>query len=154
MRLFRLEVEQILPVDLQSAWTFFSDPDNLSAITPPWLGFGVVRPVRGPIRPDLIIEYRVRPFPLLPVRWVTRIGAVEPPHRFVDEQVAGPYRFWLHEHRFESYDGGTLVRDAVHYALPLGVLGAAVHPFLVRPRLEAIFGYRRAALERHFPRRA
>lgn len=151
MKLFRYEAEQTLPMDPPAAWAFFSAPRNLPLITPPWLGFSILGPVPDRAVTGLLIEYTVRPFPLLPLRWVTRLLAVEEPFRFIDEQLAGPYRFWQHEHRFEPVPGGTRMTDRVDYALPLGFMGAMAHPILVRPRLERIFAYRRAALERRFP---
>jgi ligand-binding SRPBCC domain-containing protein len=151
--LHRFETIQDLQAPLEAAWRFFSDPRNLPSITPPWLGFEVRSPLPDRIRPGLLIEYRVRPIAGLPVRWITRIGAVEEPRRFIDEQLAGPYRFWQHEHLLAPSSGGTVVRDIVHYSLPFGPLGGLVHPLLVRPRLEAIFAYRREALARRFPGR-
>ena len=151
MRLHRLEAEQVLPLGLPEAWAFFSDPRNLPLITPPWLGFAIQGPVCARARNGLLIEYRVRPFPLVALRWITRLLAVEEPVRFIDEQLAGPYRFWQHEHRFEPVPGGTRMVDRVDYALPLGILGDLAHPLIVRPRLERIFAHRRAALERRFP---
>lgn len=126
---------------------FFADARNLERITPPWLRFRILTP--GPIemRVGALIDYRLR-IRGVPVRWRTRIAAWEPPHRFVDEQVRGPYRRWVHEHTFEPTDGGTLCRDRVEYAVPGGALIARL---LVRPDVERIFAYRRAVLASLFP---
>ncbi len=64
------------------------------------------------MREDALIDYRlwVRG---VPFRWKTRINDWSPPDHFVDEQVQGPYRLWIHEHTFQALDGGTLVRDHV-----------------------------------------
>jgi ligand-binding SRPBCC domain-containing protein len=92
-----------------------------------------------------LIDYRIRVMGL-PVRWRTLITCYQPPERFVDEQLMGPYSFWYHEHRFESLDGGTLLIDKVRYALPLaagGPCGDALHSLCIQPSLERIFDYRR-----------
>src|SRR3954470_17832665 len=124
MRAHRLEREQVVPRPLPDGFDFFAQPRTLEAITPPWLRFAVLTP--GPIAmgPGTLISYRLV-LHGLPIRWLTRIEAWEPGRLFVDRQVRGPYRLWHHRHQFEAHPRGTLVRDRVHYALPLGPLGAA-----------------------------
>ena len=75
----------------------------------------------------------------MPLRWTTIIEAWEPPHRFVDTQLQGPYRLWHHTHTFKAQMGGTLIRDQVRYRLPLGWLGVVLHRLGIRRDLEAIF---------------
>ncbi len=147
---YRLHCRQRLALDLDQAWTFFRDPHNLAAITPGYLGFSIVAPVPAEIRTGLLIEYRVAVLAGLRVRWLTEIKAVEPPHRFIDEQRFGPYALWLHEHRFTAVEGGVECEDLVHYALPLGWLGRLVHALYVRGQLAAIFAYRAQVLARRF----
>jgi len=127
---------------IEEVFGFFSDPGNLAAITPARLRFRIVEQPDGPLFEGAEIEYRirVRGFPL---SWRSRITAWDPPHRFVDEQVRGPYRFWIHEHLFEREAGGTIVRDRVRYGVPGGGL---VDRLLVRPDLERIFDFRRDRL--------
>jgi ligand-binding SRPBCC domain-containing protein len=139
--------QQILPGDPDDVFGFFADAFNLEAITPPWLRFRVVTP--GPIemRPGTLIEYRLR-LHGVPIRWLTRIEAWEPGVRFADVQVRGPYRAWHHTHTFEPHAGGTLVRDAVRYSLPLGQLGRLAHSAFVRRDLERIFDFRHAEVAR------
>ncbi len=86
----------------------------------------------------------------MPLRWRSYIPRIDAPRGFVDEQVAGPYRRWLHEHTFEAVDGGTLVRDLVDYELPLGPLGYLAHAALVARQLRDIFDYREAAVRAIF----
>ncbi len=143
MRVHVLQREQRLLAAPEAVFPFFSDAANLEAITPPLLRFRVVTP--GPIRmgPGTFIQYSLR-LRGLPVRWDTLIQAWEPPHRFVDVQVRGPYRLWHHTHELEPLDGGsaTLMRDTVRYALGFGPAGELAHRLLVRRDLEAIFDYR------------
>ena len=97
----------------------------------------------------LLIDYRLR-VRGVPLRWRTRINVWQPPHRFVDEQIHGPYRQWIHEHTFEARDGGTLARDVVHYAVPLDFL---VPRCLVPPDIENIFAFRTRKLRKRFSTR-
>ena len=70
------------------------------------------------------------------VTWLTLIQEWDPPHRFVDVQVRGPYALWHHTHEFEraSGDGATLMRDTVRYAIGFGPLGALAHARVRAPR--------------------
>jgi len=149
MRLYRLVVAQRIPRALETVWTFFSRPENLKLLTPPYMEFAILSPVPEKMQAGLIIEYRVRPLWNLPMRWVTEITHLhgpedgEPPYFFVDEQRFGPYRFWHHRHIFTPQSDGTLLmQDIVHYAVPGGKLGTLFHPLIVRPRLEEIFRFR------------
>lgn len=146
-----LHSRQILYADVRHAWAFFSDPRNLSTITPPELDFKVLGTLPVRIHPGMMIEYRVRPLLRLPVRWLTEITHVEECKSFVDEQRVGPYRIWHHEHHFTALDADhTEMVDKVTYVLPFGPLGNLVHPFLVKPQLARIFRFREAAVERLF----
>lgn len=146
MNVHEFKSEIWLPGSVEKVFAFFADPTNLDSITPVWLNFRMLTP--GPIvmRLGVLLDYklRVRGFP---IRWRSKITAWEPPHRFVDEQIRGPYRRWIHEHNFEARNGGVLVRDHVRYAVPLDL---ALHKLLVRPDLERIFAYRRESLRRRF----
>lgn len=124
---------------------FFADAWNLEAITPPWLRFRVVTPRPLEMRAGAHIAYRLR-LHGMPIRWLTRIEVWEPPLRFVDVQVRGPYRLWHHTHSFEPDGDGTLIRDRVRYALPLGPLGELAHAAIVCRDLRRIFAFRHAAV--------
>jgi ligand-binding SRPBCC domain-containing protein len=125
---------------------FFSDPANLGEITPPWLDFRVVGCSTPVIGEGTLIDYKLR-LRGLPLRWRSRIDSWNPPHGFIDEQLTGPYRSWIHEHLFEDLGGSTLVRDRVRYSV-LG--GALVNRLLVRPDVERIFDYRSKRLAELF----
>ncbi|GAB6058753.1 SRPBCC family protein [Desulfonatronum parangueonense] len=137
---------QTLPLSLDQAWEFFSDPANLSRITPGWLAFTLTCSPHTAMYAGQILTYSIRPIPLLRLRWVTEITHVRKPYFFVDEQRIGPYRFWHHQHHFQETDTGLLMTDQVHYALPFGPLGDLVHALWVRNRLQAIFSHRRTVL--------
>jgi ligand-binding SRPBCC domain-containing protein len=142
-----LQAEQRLPGAPAEVFPFFADAGNLERITPPWLRFRIVTPQPIEMRPGALIDYRLR-LRGVPIRWRTEITVWEPPDRFVDEQVRGPYRWWSHEHRFvEADDGGTLATDAVDYGLRGGAL---VNRLLVQRELERIFAFRAATLARLF----
>jgi len=152
MKLFRLDERQRLPISIAEAWSFFSDPNNLSRITPPSLGLEITSDPPDKMYAGMIITYRVTPFLGIPMDWITEITQVAEPHLFIDEQRSGPYRFWHHQHHFREIDGGVEIRDIVHYALFIGPLGEIINTLIVRNQLREIFAYRRRYLEEKFGR--
>lgn len=137
---FRRETELRLPRD--ELFPFFADAANLGRITPPWLHFRMVSRMPVDMREGALISYRIRVH-WIPLRWTTRITRWDPPRSFVDEQVSGPFRLWIHEHTFHETSNGTLIRDHVEYEAPGGRL---VNRFFVRPDIERIFNYRQDQL--------
>jgi len=136
-RVFSTELVVDRPRD--KVFPFFADAKNLQAITPEFLDFRVVTPGEIRMEPGTLIDYRLKVHGI-PLRWRTLITVWDPPHRFVDVQLKGPYRLWHHEHTFEPVgEGRTRCRDIVHYAHWGGPI---VEKLLVRPDIERIFQHR------------
>ena len=124
---------------------FFADARNLEAITPPLLRFEVVTPEPIAMGVGTLIQYRLR-LHGVPIRWLTSIQAWEPPYRFVDVQVSGPYALWHHTHTFAADGDTTIMTDVVRYAIGFGRLGDLAHRLFVRRDVAAIFDFRYDAL--------
>lgn len=135
-----LEQEMIVPRPINEVFAFFADAGNLERITPPELRFRILTPTPIEMKAGTLIDYRLRLFGM-PVAWRTLISDWSPPDRFVDEQIRGPYREWIHTHTFEETPSGTSIRDEVRYRLPLGFLRLPAQP-IVRFQLHRIFAYR------------
>ncbi len=132
---------------LLDCWQFFSDPRNLGKITPPALHFQVESALPEKIYRGMMIHYRIKPLAGIRMRWLTEITQIEEPNYFVDEQRAGPYRLWHHEHFFRAIDERhTHLRDLVHYVPPLGPLGGIINALAIRGQLARIFDYREQQL--------
>jgi ligand-binding SRPBCC domain-containing protein len=147
MRSHVFRTEQRIERPLPEVFTFFSRAENLERITPPWLSFAIIGDDPTEVTAGTVIEYRLR-LRGLPLRWVSRIDSFEPERFFVDRQIKGPYKLWVHRHEFEADGDGAVIRDEVHYQLPLGVLGALAHLISVRRDLVRIFAYRQQAVGR------
>ncbi|WP_159799056.1 SRPBCC family protein [Flavobacterium sp. MK4S-17] len=144
--LYSLHTKQKLPISLEQAWDFISNPKNLAVITPDSMGFKTLSGDERKMYPGQIIHYTVTPILGIKLQWVTEITHVVDKAFFVDEQRYGPYKFWHHKHFLKEIPGGTEMEDIVHYKLPYGFLGRFMHPLLVRPKLEEIFEYRHKKL--------
>jgi ligand-binding SRPBCC domain-containing protein len=140
-----------LPISLEEAWNFFSDPRNLQKITPSNMGFTITSNFfKEEMYEGMIITYKVSPLLGIKMDWMTEITHVKPKEFFVDEQRIGPYKIWHHQHHFKAIEGGVEMTDIIDYAVPLGPLGKLVEPFLVRPKLNEIFDFRTKKMEELF----
>ena len=142
MKEFLFTDELWLPRTRDEVFPFFGEARNLETLTPPWLKFEVLTPEPIMMHPGALIDYRIR-IHGIPIRWRTEITEWDPPHRFVDVQLRGPYELWHHTHTFEEQKGGTHCLDEVRYR-PIG--GALMNWLFVRSDVERIFAYRKKRL--------
>ena len=141
-KVFRLSSKQKLPISLEEAWEFLSNPKNLKTITPDYMGFKIISGEDKPMFAGQIIQYLVTPLPILKTNWVTEITHVIHHKYFVDEQRFGPYTLWHHKHFIKEIPGGVEMEDIIDYKIPFGALGRLMHPFIIKPKLTEIFNYR------------
>lgn len=146
MKLYTLRREQLIARPLPEVFDFFARPENLARITPPAMAFQILTPLPIGMKPGALIDYTVRTLGIA-LRWTTLITDFDPPHRFADVHIKGPYSFWHHTHLFAATDGGTLITDDVRYGMPFGFLGRIVHALVVKRQLAGIFDYRRQIIE-------
>jgi ligand-binding SRPBCC domain-containing protein len=143
---------QKLPISLDQAWDFFSNPANLKEITPAHMGFVVTSKHHGEeMYAGQIIRYIVKPVFGIPLKWCTEITHVVDKKYFIDEQRFGPYAFWHHQHHFTALDNGVLMEDILHYKVPFGFLGDWVSALFVKNEVNKIFEYRKKILTERFP---
>jgi ligand-binding SRPBCC domain-containing protein len=121
-------------------FALFDDPANLALLTPPSFR---LRLAAGPatMTAGAVLDYRLR-WLGIPIRWRAYVREYDPPYRFLDVQLRGPYARWEHRHRFLEEDGGTVIEDRVVYRLPLGGLGRLAHAVFVGRQLQALWRYR------------
>ena len=148
--MYQVESRLWLPRLRTEVFQFFSDAKNLQKITPPWLDFRVVGMTTPQIGQGTKIDYRLK-IRGLPVKWQSEIIVWDPPYRFVDRQVRGPYAAWNHEHRFEERDGGTECTDTIEYFPPGGIVAPLIDRLFVARDVRQIFEFRREQLASIFP---
>ncbi|WP_299180977.1 SRPBCC family protein [uncultured Aquimarina sp.] len=146
MKIYTLKAKQNLPISLQEAWDFLSDPNNLKTITPDYMGFKILSGAEKKMYAGQIIQYIVTPVAGIKTKWVTEITHSVDKEYFVDEQRFGPYALWHHKHFIKEIPGGVEMEDIIDYKVPFGFLGQLVHPFIVKPKLKEIFDYREKKL--------
>lgn len=149
MGLHFFKAEQIISAPLDRVFSFFSKPENLSRITPASLGFQILTPSPIEMKAGALIDYTVKVLGFR-TRWTTLITDYVPLQRFTDVQLRGPYSFWHHTHIFNEVPGGVQMLDEVRYAMPFGILGDMIEPFLVRPDIQKIFECRKKVIEELF----
>jgi len=147
MKVYNLETTQFIKAPMDKVFEFFSKPENLKEITPEKLAFRILTPI--PIKMDkgTIIDYTIRLF-CIPIHWRILITEFDPPHKFVDEQLKGPYLFWHHTHIFKEKDGGVEMIDRVLYAIPMGLLGRFMHFIWIKNDLKKIFLHRKQVIDK------
>lgn len=150
MKIYQFRSKQNIPISINTAWEFFSNPNNLPKITPPGLNFEITSQLGDKMYAGMIIIYLVRPLFNIPTTWVTEITHVKEPFYFVDEQRFGPYKLWHHQHIFREVNGKVEMEDIISYAVPLGFVGRIINAIIVSKKVRSIFEYRTDVLNELF----
>lgn len=151
MQVTELKFTQLLKTDLDTAWKFFSSPQNLNEITPSSLSFTILSDVQNTaMYRGMIIRYKVSPFSGIRMNWVTEITQAEDRKYFIDEQRFGPYALWHHQHHFEETPEGVLMTDILNYKVGFGFLGNIANSLIVANKIQEIFSYRKTKLDQLF----
>ncbi len=149
MKLYTLDSIQFINKPIEDVFEFFSNPDNLSVITPPKLGFKILTPTPIKMSAGRLIDYKIYLMGF-PIHWRALITDFDPPHTFIDQQIKGPYTIWHHTHTFQKVDGGVEIKDRVVYSIPFSILGRILNFLWIRKDLENIFNYRKKVIDELF----
>lgn len=152
MKMYRLSNTQKLPISLEEAWEFLSNPTQLENITTDELSFQKLHDIPDKMYEGMLMQLRLKPFLGIPIDWLTEITHIKEKEYFIDEQRVGPFRFWHHEHRVLPIEGGVEIQDTVHYVMPFSIFGRFVHWLFLRKQVENIFIYREETMEKVFGR--
>ena len=145
-----LKWEHVLPISLDEAWIFFSDPHNLSKITPESMDFKIISDTPHELYEGMVINYTLRPLFGIKMPWSTEITHVKDKEYFIDNQLSGPYKIWHHEHHFNKTENGILMTDILNYELSYFILNPIIDNLVVRNQVKRIFSFRKKCLNELF----
>jgi ligand-binding SRPBCC domain-containing protein len=149
MQAKEIRTTTIINKSLSEVFEFFSKAENLNKLTPPKVHFTILTPLPIPMFPGQIIKYRIKLFGI-PFFWKTEITAWNPPFKFEDKQLSGPYVIWNHQHLFKEVDGKTEMTDIVTYKSKGWILAPFLHWLFVDKNVNEIFAYREKRLDEIF----
>jgi len=152
MKVFKLRYSQTINANMDEVFSFFSNPENLSILTPEKLNFRILSPTPILMKEGQIIDYTIKLLGFN-VRWRTIITEYNGKNKFVDQQLKGPYSMWNHTHEFKDLCGSIDMIDTISYVMPFGILGQIVNKVLVKKDLDKIFKYRQKAIIKYFKER-
>ena len=150
MKLERIQTSKRLPIQVEEAWDFFTSPENLQSVMPPWLDYQLSSSPPEYLHPGAMYSAQMRPFPGVTLHTVNTVMHIRPPSLFITEQRVGPFKLWHHEYHFKELQDGVVVDEVVQYGMRYGPMGRLVHDLFVRKRLHAIFMHRARALDQRF----
>lgn len=139
----------------RDVFAFFADPRNLGSLHPEWARPRWLADPPDRLDAGAVLDFSV-PLGGLRIPWRVMVREFDPPFRFVDAQIRGPFARWEHRHRFleeperEGGPPGTCIEDRVTYRLPMGPLGRAAHAFGAGRRIAGLFEYRDRRLKEIF----
>jgi len=144
-----LTTTTVINKTLSEVFEFFSNAENLNKITPPDMQFKILTPLPIIIKKGTLIDYKIK-VNGIPFNWQTEITEWEPNKRFIDKQLKGPYRVWIHEHTFEEKDGKTIMNDHVQFLSPGWFLEPIINKLFIEKKVKGIFAYREKILTNLF----
>ena len=134
------EKSSILSEDPKTVYAWHEKPMAFQRLLPPWEEIEVIAPPQKIENgSEVVTRMKVGP---AKINWVAKHFDVNPPHKFCDEQIEGPFASFRHQHIFDEAPQGTKMIDRVDYELPLGQLGSALGTHFTESRLERLFSYR------------
>ena len=142
--------ETTVPAPREAVFAFHADPANLDALMAGWPGYRLLRH-DGSVRPGSSTWVRQRVAVVLSFVIGLRHHLCEPPARFAESRIAGPFARFDHLHEFEEAPGGTLVRDRLHLRLAPWWGGEAATRWLVAPMVRRMWAHRHRSLHRMYP---
>lgn len=135
----------VIPTTPERLFAFHELPDVMDRLMPPWERAEILERAAD-LRPGSRAVARIRVAPLISLRLESLHTFYDPPRRFEDQQVRGPFRKWHHRHIVEPHPDGAVLIDDIEFEPPFGILA---RPFVMR-RLRRLFDYRHRVTRDYF----
>jgi ligand-binding SRPBCC domain-containing protein len=139
--------EQFVPLPAANLFAFHENPQNLLHLYHGWAATRLIDHDAA-VRPGCRTWIEVTAGRILPVALGFEHTTYEPPIRFGERLIHGPFRRFDHVHEFEPRDGGTVVRDLIEVELPWCYGGEPAMRILIAPLVRSTFARRQASLLR------
>ena len=136
-----LEQRLIIARARPEVFAWLADPHQASRLLPRWCSVALAGGDGPAMGAGAVLDYRVTCFGV-PFSWRAFVREFDPPFRFLDVQLCGPFARWEHRHRFLATESGTLMEDRLVYRLPLGLVGRAAHAALLGRLMAAAWRFR------------
>lgn len=141
--------ETIINRPIDEVFEFFSKAENLNLLTPTFLKFKILTPLPIAMGVGTLIDYKIS-LNGIPFTWKTKISTWKKNEVFVDEQLRGPYKVWIHEHKFEVVDSGVKMTDTVQYLSPGWIVEPIINKLYIEKKVKEIFEFRKKVLLQYF----
>jgi len=136
-----LEQRVVIGRPRPEVFAFLADPHRASRLLPPWVRVGLQSGGGTAMGAGAVLDYRVTCLGLS-FAWRVFVREFDPPFRFLDVQLRGPFARWEHRHRFLTAGEATLMEDRLVYRLPLGLAGRAAHAAVLGRLMMAAWRHR------------
>jgi ligand-binding SRPBCC domain-containing protein len=149
----RIEVETLVAATPEVVFDLSLDMDVHQASLPGSHERAIAGVTTGLIGLGESVTLRARHFGV-PFTMTSRVTEFDRPRRFVDRQVRGPFRSWVHEHAYVARPGGgTVMTDRIDFEAPAGLLGRAVEAAVLARYMRRLIEGRGAYLKAEAERR-
>lgn len=144
--MYSFEHETIVDENIENTFSWFEKEGSFRRLMPPW-------EVSEEVFADDNIDVgaiRIFKFPFGPIKmkWVAKHTVYNPPKKFKDIMLKGPFWKWEHEHVFSKKNGKTVVTDSVKYQVPFGAFGYLFAGRSIKKRIKRMFISRELRLKR------
>lgn len=138
--MLNFQYSSLIDAPVEKVWQFHERKDILDILTPPWQPVKIIRR-EGGLGVGAVSEFRIMLL-VIPVPWIAEHIECQTNQVFVDTQVSGPMKSWLHRHQFTTENGQTRLTDSIEYEIPGGWLAEFTLGWWVDSRLKDMFRYR------------
>lgn len=129
-----------LPFDQKTVFDYHARRGAIDRLIPPWERVKILKRNDSlDVGTEVLLQQSLGP---LKMEWLAKHTAYEPPQRFQDIQVRGPFRSWIHDHLIESTsDQTSRLTDSVQFRLPYGLIGQ-LGSHWIDAKVASMFNYR------------